>query len=144
VCATVWPLFLAIVIGSLAWFSQDAELRRGLGQITGFHAIEPIIEEVINREFMMTVHGTWSSSCTQRVLVAALEKDLEYELKLVNMTAVREGRAQSGWLWYPGKLTVDDRCDCCPSGGHASSPETAQDSRASPHAAFRTGARARD
>ena len=43
----------------------------------------------------MTVHGTWSSSCTQRVLVAALEKDLEYELKLVNMTTVRESRAHS-------------------------------------------------
>lgn len=37
---------------------SDKELRRGLGQITGFHAIEPLVEQVINKEFTIDLHGS--------------------------------------------------------------------------------------
>lgn len=80
----VWPIFTIICIGSLAWFLSDPELRRGLAEITGFHALEPIVEQVVNKEFTIDLHGSWTSTCTQRVMVIAREKELDYDMTVVN------------------------------------------------------------
>jgi len=84
---SVWPIFLVICVASVGWILSDKELRRGLGQITGFHALEPLVEQVINKEFTIDLHGSWTSTCTQRVMVIAREKELDYDLTVVNTSA---------------------------------------------------------
>ena len=82
-------IFIALIFGSLAWFLVDPTLRRGLSQATGIHWLSPVIEELITTEYTIQLHGSWTSTCTQRVLLVAHEKELDIRLSWVNTTAVR-------------------------------------------------------
>ena len=85
---TIWPIVLVIIVGSLGWFMSDPDLRRGLAEVSGFKSLAPIVEEMVSREFTITLYGTYTSTNTQRVMAVAKEKDLEIDLRVLNMTGV--------------------------------------------------------
>lgn len=84
----IFPIFLALVIASIAWIFIDPELRRGLSSYTGIGYVPDVIEDLISKEYTIKLYGSYLSTCSQRVLVVAKEKDLTVDMHVVNTAAV--------------------------------------------------------
>lgn len=84
----IWPVITLLLAATVAWVLQDSELRGGLADVLGIKALAPIVEEIVTHEYEIKLFGTWTSTCTQRVMVVAKEKDLDIDLHLVDMAGV--------------------------------------------------------
>lgn len=85
----IFPIFLALVVASIAWIFIDPELRRGLSSYTGIGYVPDVLEDLVTKEYTIKLHGSYLSTCSQRVLVVAKEKELDVDMHVVNTAAVR-------------------------------------------------------
>lgn len=111
----IFPIFIALVVASIAWIFIDPELRRGLQSYTGIGYVPDVIEDLMNKEYTIRLHGSYLSTCSQRVLVVAKEKELDVNMHIVNTAAVSVNRCRHAVTGteVPRKLTsclfVNDR-----------------------------------
>lgn len=47
-----------------------------------------MLEDLVTKEYTIKLHGSYLSTCSQRVLVVAKEKELEVDMHVVNTAAV--------------------------------------------------------
>lgn len=75
--------------------------RRGLAEITGWKALEPVLPEI--HKDAMFIYGGHTSSCTQTVMLVAQEKEVEYEIVFVDRANVSSTPLKA----LPLKLTIN-------------------------------------
>lgn len=59
----------------------------------GIRSLAPLVEEVLTTEYTVKIHGSWMSTCSQRVLLVAHEKELDIRLELVD-TATKQHKTE--------------------------------------------------
>lgn len=106
----VFPIFIALVLASIAWIFVDPELRRGLSSYTGIGYVPEVLEDLITKEYTIKLHGSYSSTCSQRVLLVANEKELTVDMHIVDFAKVCRPlcrRCKVQWRQAKGRITSD-------------------------------------
>lgn len=59
-----------------------------MSSYTGIGHVPDAIQDFVSKEYTIKLHGSWLSTCSQRVLIVAKEKELDVEMQVINTTAV--------------------------------------------------------